>query len=427
MLTQSSDREKVTISNYGKSIFAESEVCSVEYGGLPIGGGMSYGDSAISDKIALPVESFVEINPMKEVAICSSGLTIEMLIRESIKHKLIPFVMPGTSKVTIGGAIASNIHGKSSFYYGYFCDHLTAITIRLTTGETVIASRKKNSDLFHATCGGMGSTGQIIGAEIKLNKVEHTGFSEGRISTPNLEATLKILDGSLNYVAWIDTSVSNINKIGRGTVYYFIEGNNDVPLSFKSVDYPLSNRFKLINNITGFLLSKIKYHIDRHLLPMHKYDLPIDSVQFPLDKINNWRNAYGKKGLYQFQGLFPEETASYAISTALSTLKMMGHNPFLVSLKKTRQAETGNITFCGNGYILAIDFSANEKSKEMILWLNEFVTKSGGKIYGAKDMFATKEQFIKMYSDGYCLQKKAISDMDKKINSRQLKRYGLVE
>ena len=296
-----------TISNIAKKLkkpSLDTYICR--------GLGRSYGDSSINNKIInlSNIKKKFKISKKKDEIECTSNFSIKELLPILLKENYFLNVTSGTQYVTIGGAIASDIHGKNHHKDGSFCDYVSEIKVLLANGKTIKCSKIKNPKLFISTCGGMGLTGIILSAKIQLLKVQSNLIKETIIKSNSLTETLncfKKYNDKKYLVSWIDTSAKDKN-LGRGVIYigeHTIEKSKDfVRHSSFTINFDFPYFF--LNNFFLKLLNKI-YFIKN--LKFKERIVEIKKYFYPLDNIKNWNKLYGNNGFVQIQFLVGEKKA----------------------------------------------------------------------------------------------------------------------
>jgi decaprenylphospho-beta-D-ribofuranose 2-oxidase len=400
--------------------------------GLAIGLGRSYGDSRfVSNGVHLTTFNLngLQIDIDNAIAICGSGVTIGQLEEAAIAFGLFPPVVPGTKFVTIGGAIASDIHGKSQGTLGSFGDHVRSIQL-LTAAGTVLNLRPNDetSGLFWGTVGGMGLTGAILSAELNLMTVKSPFIEVTQYRTTNLSETLSLVnqaDLKNEYsVAWIDFSrkhqVRGIVSIGN---HAQVESTNVVTRrkQSKTFSIPFSFPTNLVSNYVVTMFNTIWYH-----KPLVVTLTNYERFLHPLDTIQNWNVIFGSKGILQYQFLIPIEHVGF-LDYAISEFKRIKLSSFLVVLKKFGKSSNSMLGFCKPGWTLAVDFPASNKHIYTLLdELDKELVKLEGRLYLTKDFRMKREVFELMYPR---LEEwkavKAQIDPDSYWSSDQGKRLGL--
>ncbi len=394
------------------------------------GAGRSYGDSSLNDRVISSrfLDGFTSINLETGELRCSSGVTIDELLKVCIPKGLFPAVVPGTKQVSIGGAIAADIHGKNHHHDGSFCDYVDSFTIALANGETKACSRKKNKELFHATCGGMGLTGVVLEATLKLEKISSTLIKPQSIATNNLSQTLEQLElqnDNKFVVAWVDCLAQN-ESLGRGIVHsgnfeedgrldYIDRWGPSVPFNIPSL---FLNHYSMswFNGMYYWLYEKSNSD------GMQSYD----SFFFPLDGIKNWNRLYGRKGFLQYQFLLPEESANEGMRLILDKVSTVGKGSFLAVLKKFGKANDNLLSFPGPGLTLTLDFKVESALFPLLDELDRIVIDYGGKHYLAKDARLAESTFKTGYPNWEKFKKvKDKVDPDQRFASLQSHRIGL--
>ena len=378
--------------------------------GLPIGLGRSYGDSGLNSKGISWSSSLlkeIKINPKTKVAYCESGVTIGELEREALKFGLFPPVVPGTEFVTVGGAFASNIHGKSHHVYGSFADNVNCLILRDSRGKDIKLSPSDNSkEEFWATAGGMGLTGFIVSLEISLIEVESSYFKIQEKRVENLSQVISSLlefDEKFSYsVAWIDCSG---DFLGRGLV---IGGNHarEAELPQSKSNNPLSNNPPKIYSLPKFVPQGLINRLTIRLFNELWFRKPLKSgfshyQQFlhPLDFISNWNTIYGKSGFIEYQFQIPFEHEEY-LFYVLQKMKEYKACSFLTVLKKFGKSNNPLLSFPTAGWTLSVDIPGNsEQVLELLDELDSELIRNFGKIYLTKDIRMTAQSFRAMYPE----------------------------
>jgi FAD/FMN-containing dehydrogenase len=318
-------------------------------------------------------------------------------------------INPGTKYVTIGGAIANDIHGKAHHVDGSFANCVQSFTILLAEGSVVHASRDENTDLFWANFGGLGLLGSILTATIRLRKIETTYFKQKAIKVNNLDELLDAIDEydqQYDYsVAWVD-SLATGKRLGRGVL---TTGNAaklaDLPAKLaKNPLYTTPNpRLNLPFYVPGFALNTFTVSVLNKILETVQSGAGdfahYEKFFFPLDAINNWNRGYGKNGFIQYQFVVPEEGGRKSISDILKVIAESGNSPFLNVLKKFGEGQSESmLSFPMKGYTFAIDFPVRKGLRDLTATLDQMVVDRGGRIYLGKDaMLKDHNLFKKMY------------------------------
>ncbi len=376
--------------------------------GLAVGLGRSYGDSSInSDGVYFKVESdaHIEINQDEMFALCGADASIGDLERAAVAKGFFPLTVPGTEFVSIGGAIASNIHGKSHHRAGSFGESIIEIDLLTSTNQILkLRPEGKNSGYFWATVGGMGLTGIIINAKIKLGRVETSyALVEERRAT-NLNELLQLVrefdEKYQHTVAWIDLSGE---YVGRGKV---IGGNHAKVCDLKERDKksPLvpkkPRKISIPKFLPNWFISNLSVRIFNFIWfrkPLQKGVKHLRDFLHPLDSAKNWNNVYGKSGLIQFQFQIPYNEEEY-FYTVFNVLKESKIASFLGVLKSFGPCDSSLLGFPNPGWTLSVDFPARRTDLlPKIQILIEELVKINGRVYLSKDSILMENEFRAMY------------------------------
>ncbi|UII25682.1 FAD-binding oxidoreductase [Fulvivirga maritima] len=378
---------------------------------LARGKGRSYADQATnSDHTVLKMEKmnhFLSFDQDKGFLTCEAGATLDEIIQVFASRGWFPLINPGTKFVTLGGAIANDIHGKAHHVDGSFVNSVEYFTILLSDGRVLRASRTENEDLFWANFGGLGLLGVILTVCIKLRKIETTYFVQKSIVAHNLDEMLAAIDSAdeqYNYsVAWIDSLATGKN-FGKGVL---IVGNEakveDLPAKLQKNPLKTGGISKLtvpfylpsftLNKLTVSMLNKVLYIKQKGGTGVAHYD----SFFFPLDMINEWNRGYGKKGFIQYQFVVPEAGGKESIRLILDAITKSGCVPFLNVLKKFGEGQGAPLSFPMKGYTFAIDFPVTDRLREFTKKLDKMVLDAGGRLYLGKDAYLDEATFKAMY------------------------------
>jgi len=397
---------------------------------IPYGNGRSYGDSALSSNIidARPKDYFIDFNEENGLLHVQTGVLLSEILESFIPRGWFLKVTPGTKFITVGGAIASDIHGKNHHVEGCFSECIKEFKIMLADGKVVTCSKEATPDLFRATCGGQGLTGIILDAKIYLKKINSQYIDQTTIKTKNLKETFEAFEEYQNKpysVAWIDCLAKG-NKIGKcllmvgdfrddGKLDYKPKPQKSIPFNFPS--FALNNWS--VRAFNWFYYGKIKERVS-------KQRVDIDTFFYPLDAIGHWNHIYGKNGFTQYQFILPKESSYEGLEEILTTISKSGKGSFLAVLKLYGKANDNYLSFPMEGYSLALDFKIEKGLFDLLDELDEIVVKHKGRIYLAKDVRVSKETFEKGYPQIETFrQYRKENKMDIKFQSLQSKRVGI--
>jgi len=391
-LTPSIESQKIKHANkisWGKSFIAKGNL-------------RSYGDSALSKRHIDMLESdyLISFDEKKGILTAEAGVLLKDIIEIAIPKGWFPPVVPGTKYISLGGAIASDIHGKNHHKDGCFSNFIESITLLLPNNKSVICSKQNNRELFLATCGGMGLTGVILKASIQLKKINSRNIEQKIFKTKNLKETFEIFEKISNYdysVAWIDC-IKKGRKMGRSVVMTgkFCNDGKLNTIKEKSVNVPFYFPSFLLNSFTIKVFNYLYYSLKRN---MTKSIVNYDKFFFPLDSLLNWNRIYGRSGFFQFQFIIPLNSSFEGINYVLENLSRHKVGSFLAVLKLYGKENNNLLSFPMSGYSLALDFKNTESNKRLISSLTDYIIGLNGRVYLAKDSIMTKDQFNKSYKN----------------------------
>lgn len=395
---------------------------------IPYGNGRSYGDSALNDNILYTktYNYFLDFDEQNGILTCQAGVTLGEILEAFVKRGWFLKVTPGTKLITLGGAIASDVHGKNHHTQGCFSECVEEFTIMLASGE--IKSCKRGDELFHATCGGMGLTGVILSAKISLKKINSAFINQTTIKTKNLKETFEAFENykDIPYsVAWIDCLAKN-EEIGK-CLLMVGDFANDGNLGYKS-----KKKLSIPFNFPSFALNSLSVKAFNWLYyakakdGVSKQRVGIDTFFYPLDAIENWNRIYGSGGFTQYQFILPKEQSFEGLKEILTKISDSGKGSFLAVLKLYGKENENYLSFPLEGYSLALDFKIEAGLFELLNTLDEVVVKYGGRIYLTKDVRVSKETFESGYPQCDKFREfRREHKMDRKFNSLQSKRVKI--
>ena len=396
----------------------------------PRGLGRSYGDSSLGEKILSSrwLNHMLSFDQSTGVLHCESGVSLSEILEVFVPKGWFLPVTPGTQFVTLGGAIASDVHGKNHHLAGCFCDHVEYIDMILDGERTIRCSQKENPDLFHATCGGMGLTGIIYSAAIRLKPIQSAFIDQTTFKASNLKESLDLFaihEDQPYSVAWIDC-ISGGNSLGRSLLMtgdHAQEG--ELKINKKSrVGLPVDMPSALLNRYSITAFNTFYYHRIRGRVVNHH--IHYEPFFYPLDSIGDWNRMYGKNGFTQYQFVIPKEAGYEAMSTILKTIVDSGKGSFLAVLKVFGKRNYNLLSFPMIGYTLALDFKIEQDLFPLLDKLDAMVLHYGGKVYLTKDARMSEDTFKQSYPNWEQFQSvKDTYEVKGRFASHQSKRLGL--
>ena len=357
------------------------------------GCGRCYGDSALSATTVstLQYNHILSFDESRGVLSCESGVSLLDLLPLIIPKGWFLPVTPGTKYVSVGGAIASDIHGKNHRSACTFKQYVTSMIILRSDGSVTQCSREENADLFFATCGGMGLTGVILSATLTLKRIQTAYIRQDTRRMNNYDEMMESFDDlSATYaVAWIDC-LSTGSTMGRGLL---LSGEHATREEI-SAAHPLAQASGLSLSVPFNLPVSIVNRLSIKTFDFLHYNFPIrktaqsiksfDAFFYPLDKVLHWNRFYGSKGFLQYHFVLPNAESKKGIKKILSTVQNKGMNPFL-GILKLLGGKSSYLSFPLNGFSLAMDFPITSRLFLQLDELDRLVAGYGGRIYLAKD------------------------------------------
>ena len=344
--------------------------------------GRSYGDAALGGKVLFSrrFDKLLDFDSDSGRLVCESGVSLGDLIEIFLPRGWFLLVTPGTRFVTVGGAVAADVHGKNHHAEGCFSECVSSLELLLPNGETVRCSRTENAELFHATCGGMGLTGIILAVEMRLRRVSGAFidlFEEHRHAPYS--------------VAWIDclgggkSPGRSVLMLGEhastGTLALHTGMRLSVPFDFPSF---------CMNRLSVSLFNAVYY---RAASPARDRLVHLESFFYPLDSVLHWNRMYGRRGFTQYQFVLPREAGREGLREILARIARSGRGSFLAVLKLLGKANDNLLSFPMEGWTLALDFKIDRGLFPFLDELDRIVVECGGRIYLAKDARMSRETF----------------------------------
>lgn len=355
------------------------------------GNGKCYGDAALAPQIlsTLRLNRVLHFDPANGAVQCEAGVLLADLLDIIVPAGWFFHVTPGIKNITVGGAIACDVHGKNHPEKGCFSNWLLHFDLLRADGAVVRCSRTENADLFWQTCGGMGWTGVILSAKFQLLRIASVQMRQMAVRADNLDALFRAFAEHTDWpyaAGWVDC-LSEGGAMGRGVVYLAQHAPD-------AADTPLQYPHRATRNVPFFAPSwllnplTIRLHNDMLFSKANTGEqlVDLDRYFYPLDRIRNWNRLYGRRGFIQYQFCLPDATSPTGIRHILDTIRASSDRPFLSVLKRhgERPAEAAH-SFPIKGYSLALDFPRTRTVFSLVEKLDALVWHYDGKIYLAKD------------------------------------------
>lgn len=361
---------------------------------LPYGNGRSYGDSCLNAGGALletrSLDRFIRFDRGSGVLACEAGVLLADILRFAVPCGWFLPVVPGTAYVTVGGAIANDVHGKNHHRAGTFGRHVRQLELLRSGGERRVCSPTENPEWFAATVGGLGLTGAVTWAEMQLRRVPGPSLEVETVRFANLDRFFVLCEESdrdFEYtVSWIDC-LARGKQLGRGLLQRanHLENAHRGRSTTRRMSVPFVSPVSLVNATTLRLFNTLHYH--RHRAARSRAVTDFQSFFFPLDQLRHWNRLYGPRGFYQYQCVLPGASGPEATARLLEIIARSGLGSFLAVLKRFGPiGSPGMLSFPREGVTVALDFPNKGPFVERLFReLDEVVGAAGGRLYPAKD------------------------------------------
>ncbi|MFV0672978.1 FAD-binding protein [Variovorax sp. tm] len=374
--------------------------------GLAFGMGRSYGDSCMAESDHVVATSAMDRVLAADwetgVIRAQAGLTLAALIEIALPRGWFLPVSPGTKFVTLGGAVANDVHGKNHHVMGTFGCHVERLTL-YRSGEGVLeCSPETRTDLFNATVGGLGLTGIVLTVDLRLRRVSSANMVQRSIRFDNLNEFFELSavhDAQHEYaVAWIDCLAAG-RRTGRGHYIVADHASDGVLEAIRPAArrMPFDPPISLVNGLSLRAFNALYYHRQRskNVLSTVGYD----AFFYPLDKLSEWNRMYGRAGFQQYQCVVPDANARETIEAVLADIARSGTGSFLAVLKRCGDVPSpGLLSFPLPGVSLALDFPQRDAvNTKLFAKLDALVHEAGGRLYPAKDAHMSATDFQRAY------------------------------
>jgi FAD/FMN-containing dehydrogenase len=414
MATADTAQDQTYVSSWGRLLHYRQRVHPVmhRFAGLPttapmlaFGNGRSYGDVCLNEGgvllTARGLDRFIAYDPDTGVIECEAGVLLSELIELTLPHGWFLPVTPGTCFVTLGGAIANDVHGKNHHRTGSFCNHVLEFELQRSDGQILRCTPTENRTWFSASAGGLGLTGLIRRVTLQLRRVSGPwirGDSQRFGNLGEFFALARASDNDYEYtVAWLDCAASK-SKLGRGV---FMRGNHapaNLPTGRqRPLRMPVTPPFSLVNSLSLSLFNKLYFH-----RPAAKQADAVWHYQpffYPLDGVLEWNRMYGPRGFFQYQCVVPEAVAEQSLTEMLERIGRSGMGSFLAVLKLFGVTPSlGMMSFPRAGATLALDFPNRGAATLALLESLDAITRAaGGAVYPAKDARMSADSFRQFF------------------------------
>ena len=392
---------EVTVPQSGDDVAGLVKEAAQVGGVIARGLGRSYNNAAQNDGgLVVSTSGMADVlsfDAASGVVACEAGVSLEQLMVRCLPDGWFVPVTPGTRQVTVGGAIAADVHGKNHHAAGSFMRHVQSFDLLLASGDVRTVTPDGNPELFWGTAGGMGLTGIVLRATVQLKRVETSSLVVDTARTADVDETMAYLsdtDAEYDYtVAWTDCLATGAS-LGRSvitsgnfaTVGQLPRRHQSKPLAFKAsslISAPPVFPSGLLNRSTIALANEVWYR----KAPRRRVGeiQTIGTFFHPLDGIKNWNRAYGPAGFRQYQYVVPFE-ASDVVIRSLERISALRAPSFVTVLKRFGAGDPGPLSFPMPGWTLALDFPSRTPWLSQLLGeLDEMVIGAGGRLYLAKD------------------------------------------
>jgi decaprenylphospho-beta-D-ribofuranose 2-oxidase len=372
---------------------------------IAYGAGRSYGDAALNDGgdvlLTRRLDRFVSFDPGSGELVAEAGVTIDDIMRTFLPRGWQPPVCPGTAFVTLGGALANDVHGKNHDRDGSFADHVRWFDLMLADGTVRRVTPDGEPDLFAATAGAVGLTGIVLRLCLRLRSIGAPAVQMREERMGSLDDFLSALAGRARQatysVGWIDT-LARGGSLGRGileTAEPAPPGSVHAEDPARAAAVPVSLPNFALNPLTVAAFNAVYFH--RVPAGGRERTIGLRRFLFPLDALSAWNRMYGPRGFRQFQCVLPNGEAAAGIRRLIEAVSASRSASFLAVLKTLGRAGKGFLSFPMSGMTLAVDFPNRADAPDLLHRLERIVLDHGGRVYLAKDSALSADGFARMY------------------------------
>ncbi|MGQ0583900.1 MAG: FAD-binding oxidoreductase [Reyranella sp.] len=372
--------------------------------GIAYGMGRSYGDACLNPGGTLwstsRLDRLIAFDGRAGRLTCESGVLLRDIQRLAIPRGWGLPVLPGTQMVTVGGAIANDVHGKNHHAFGTFGEHVTRLRLVRTDGETIDAGPALRPDWFAATVGGVGLTGVIAQAELQLRRVSGPWLEAETVAYEGLDEFFALSDGSEreweHAVSWIDCSSAGTVRGLFMRARQAGETDGAVAWRARTRRMPLTPPVSLVNGLTLRPFNALYFHLAKRRAGSRI--VHYEPFLYPLDSIQEWNRLYGPRGFFQYQSVVPQGVRVEATQKMLDAVARSGEGSFLAVLKTFgARPRAGLMSFPVAGVTLALDFPNRRAVPALFERLDAIVREAGGRLYLAKDARMPRSLFEATY------------------------------
>jgi FAD/FMN-containing dehydrogenase len=408
---------------------------AAEPGLIARGNGRAYGDSALNPLATISMlgaRGVLGFDPEAGRIAVEAGLLLGDLITHVLPHGWFVPVTPGTKFVSVGGAVAADVHGKNHHVAGSFSAHVEAFDLALADGRIVTCSPAEHPEIFAATCGGMGLTGILLAVTLRLLRIETGLIRQQTRRCANLFDVMAAFEDARHWtysVAWIDCLARGA-ALGRSLLFLGEHARREevpegrgglVPVRRRALRVPLDFPSWALNRWSVAAFNELYWRRARPGTALVDYD----TYFYPLDAILEWNRIYGRAGFVQYQCVLPKAASAAGLTALLTRISRAGAGSFL-SVLKLFGAQHGILSFPMEGFTLALDVPANPRTFALLTELDAIVADHGGRLYLAKDARMGAELFRRSYPHLAEFQAlRARLDPGQKFWSVQSRRLGM--
>lgn len=392
--------------------------------GLAYGMGRSYGDACLNPNgmlwLTRGLDRFMRFDAQAGILECEAGVLLRDIQRMAIPRGWMLPVTPGTQMVTVGGAIANDVHGKNHHVVGSFGDNVHSLVLARTGGDIIACGPDFQPEWFAATVGGLGLTGVVLSAKLQLRKVAGPWLESETVPYANLDEFLALADASEadweHTVSWIDCLSNN----HRGLFMRARHADGALPPTFRprARRMPFTPPVSLVNGMSLRAFNALYFHMGVRKTGLTR--VHYEPFFYPLDNLLEWNRMYGPRGFFQYQCVIPREQGRDVLHALLNQISRSGNGSFLAVLKTFgNRWSPGMLGFPRPGITLALDFSNRGfQTERLFALLDRVVGEAGGCLYPAKDARMPR----RLFEAGYPRLQEFLAYRDPGISSAMSRR-----